>query len=201
MAAVPSGADAARLSARERLLASTIDGLQLKIETADRAGEPDMLSSLTAEVLDSLLVAALDRDRHALEYLVVQYADDVSSIQAEQADLKCGFSLLWNTSLALASMLQEAASDSSPVCMAINVSNNAADIIIYNITYRICLIDNSVTPDQAAREVLVQRQIGVETYDFLTNALDLLLCTPAPTVVDYINLLLNFLTIVPPSAP
>ena len=86
-------------------------------------------------------------------------------------------------------------------CIVLNVSNSVADIISDFQSYNICLIDNEEDPDLAAREQIVQRQVIVEVYDFITNLLDVAFCVAEPGFGDYLGLLFNFIGIFPSPPP
>jgi hypothetical protein len=123
----------------------------------------------------------------------MRYASDVQQIQAIDNATKCAISPTISTTMAVVGMIQEVASGNSAACMVINLTNKAADIMSAQTKYQICLIDDA--GGTGDRDALVQKLKGIETYDFVTNALEVFLCIEAPSAGDYISLFFNLIGI------
>ena len=97
----------------------------------------------------------------------------------------------------MSSLASIATSGADPVCILIQLSNKVADIISALQTYQICEIDNAAEPDMDQRETIAQNQSLVETYDFVSHLLDVVICEPEPGVSDLISLFFDLLGIAP----
>ena len=76
-------------------------------------------------------------------------------------------------------------------CIFLGATNSIADMMSDMQSYQLCVIETSEDPDEALREAICQQQRAVETYDAITNLLDVALCTPEPTFFTYLGLIMN----------
>ena len=188
-AALPALADAAQPSFKQKLMQRSIAGLQQKISAEDDSG----LSAITAQFLDDISAAGLANNKADLQLAVMRYAADVQEIQALDNATKCVISPAISTTMAIVGMIQELASGNTTACIVINLTNKVADIMATQTKYKLCLIDTA--GGSGDREALVTQLKGIETYDFITNALEVFLCIEAPSAGDYISLFFNLIGI------
>jgi hypothetical protein len=189
IAALPVLADAAQPSFQQKLMQRSIAGLQQKICANDDSG----LSAITVQFLDDILAAGLANNKADLQLAVVRYAADVQEIQALDNATKCAISPVISTTMAIVGMIQEVASGNSTFCIVLNLTNKAADIMSAQTKYQICLIDDA--GGSGDRDALVTKLKGIETYDFVTNAMEVFMCIEAPSAGDYISLFFNLIGI------
>jgi hypothetical protein len=188
-AALPALADAAQPSFQQKLLKRSITGLQQKIFTEDDSA----LSAVSIQFLDDVLAAGLANNKADLQLAVARYAADVQEIQAIDNATKCAISPTISITMAVVGMVTEVASGNAAACIAINLSNSVADIMAAQTKYQICLIDDA--GGSGDRDALVQKLKGIETYDFITNAMEVFMCIEAPSAGDYISLFFNLIGI------
>ena len=187
--AFPMMAGAAQPPFQQKLLKQSIAGLQQKICAEDSSA----LSAVTIQFLDDILAAGLKNNTADLQLAVTGYVADVQQIQALDNATKCGISFTISSTVAAIGMITEVASGNSAFCIVINLTNKAADIMSAQTKYQICLIDDAGASGD--RDALVQKLKGIETYDFVTNAMEVFLCIEAPSAGDYISLFFNFIGI------
>jgi hypothetical protein len=187
--AFPMMAGAAQPSFQQKLMQRSIAGLQQKISAEDDSG----LSAITIQFLDDILASGLANNKADLQLAVARYAADVQDIQAIDNATKCAISPTISITMAVVGMITEVASGNSAGCMVINVTNKAADIMSAQTKYQICLIDDA--GGAGDRDALVAKLKGIETTDFITNALEVFLCIEAPSAGDYISLFFNLIGI------
>ncbi|MBN2108221.1 MAG: hypothetical protein JW832_12425 [Deltaproteobacteria bacterium] len=187
-AAFAATADAAQPPVQQRIMKS-IAGLKQQIAAADEGR--GALNGITVQFLDDL--AAVGDDRSSLDSLVMNYVADVQDVLAVDNTTKCNRSFYISVSVSAYGMLTELTSGNSFPCIVINLTNKTADIMSAQIKRDICLIDTA--GGSGDRDALVQQLKGVETTDFVTNALDVFICNPEPSTGDYIGLFFNFLGI------
>jgi hypothetical protein len=188
-AALPALADAAQPSFQQKLMQRSIAGLQQNMCAEDESG----LSAITAQFLDDISAAGLANNKADLQLAVMRYAAEVQEIQALDNATKCVISPTISTTMAIVGMIQELASGNTTACIVINLTNKVADIMATQTKYQICLIDTA--GGSGDRDALVTQLKGIETYDFITNALEVFLCIEAPSAGDYISLFFNLIGI------
>lgn len=191
-AAVPQAAGAAQPNGLQGLLQQRIAGLQQQLNVEDPAG----LNAVTIEFLDEILAAGLADDNAGLQLAVLRYVSRVQEFQEALAldnETSCLVSFGISAGSAAIGMITELTSGNSAFCMVNNLSNKAADILIANCKYQICLIDTAgATGDRAA---LVAQWRGLALYNFSTSAVNVFVCTPAPGFQDYLSLVFDLIGI------
>jgi len=188
-AALPALAQAAQPSFKQKLTQQSIAGLQQKMYAEDASG----LSAITIQFLDEISAAGLNNSTADLQLAVMRYVADVQQIQALDNETKCGISFTISATVAAVGMVTEVTSGNSSFCIVNNLTNKAADIMSAKIKRDICVIDTA--GGSGDRDALVQQLKGVETADFVTNAIEVFFCIPAPSAGDYISLFFNLLGI------
>jgi hypothetical protein len=187
--ALAAPSDAARMADMR------VEQLQQRIIAADPTlDEP--LNALTVRFLGDARIAGWTEDRDLLDSLVRQYALDAQVVM-EQIDnsTRCAISFTFSSISAASGILRELASGNTTPCILINVTNKVVDLLSAKTKYDICIIDASEEPDLDARGALVQQLVTLETFDFITNAMDVFLCVAQPGPGDYISLIFNLLDI------
>lgn len=191
-ATFPMNALAANQPADDELLEDTLMLMKMDLEAIDPTGDLAIITSKTQLLIDALLVALKDGDPEKLQSIIEDYAAEVNLIQEQQLVEECRNALLLGVFFSTLSLVQTIAGGGDPVCVVIGATNSIADIMSDMQSYQLCVIENSEDPDEALRETICQQQRAVETYDFITNLLDVALCTPEPTFFTYLGLIMNF---------
>jgi hypothetical protein len=119
------------------------------------------------------------------------------SIETQQINVQCAIPLMFGLFRGISAINS---AGESP-CGGNSVANAMSDIQSDLLDYQICVIDNSGTTDEAARDELVQEQINVEVVDCLTNAVDVLFCDPDAGLVSLLGLIRNCTPAAPEETP
>jgi len=197
----PMGAGASGQPAGDDMIKSLIASLRLELQSAGQAGGGiGLLTAETDQLLDNLSGALESGNAEGIHTAVSNYSQKITLLQDEPLNPLCTFPLLTSMLGNISTMLGVVAADGDPLCLVINLTNSAADIISDIQTYNICVIDNSETPDNATRRQIVQQQTVVNTYSFITSALDIFLCSAAISPSDFVTLFFEFLAIFPKPA-
>jgi len=191
---IPAGARAAD---QTQVLENIILSLQADLQAADPDGELDPLTANTMILLDRLHGALKNNDAAGLTGMVEDYAASIEPMQDNQTSLTCTLPLLISIFGSTTTMLTTVSSGGETACIIIKLTNSVADIISAVQTYKICNIDNSATPDETLRAEIVQRQVIVKTYNFISSALYLGFCEQERTFMDYVSLFFDFIGIFP----
>jgi hypothetical protein len=188
---------ASQQPSKQEVLETLLIKMRLDLQGADNSGDPPLVTQGTLDLLDNLQLALKNNDPEFLKAVINKYAAGIKIIPAQELDPTCGPSLLFGLFNGTVSLINAVRGGGDTTCLIVNITSIVADIVSDIQTYKICVIDNSTDPDEIARQQIVQRQVIVETYDFITAAYDLFFCTLAPAPLDYLNLLLEFLDIFP----
>lgn len=200
-ATLPMSAVAAPRLTQDEVLENILLYMKHDLELVGMSGDVGQLHDRTRTLIDALLVALEDDDLGLVQECAIDLALEAGRLQAQQSETQCQIPLILGVSLASIAILGDIASGAATGCIVLNVTNSIADIISDFHSYNICLIDNEENPDMAARDAIVQQQVVVETYDFMTNALDVAYCVEEPGAGDYLGLFFNFLGIFPSAPP
>lgn len=190
-ATFPMNALAANQPSDEELLEDTLMLMKMDLETMDQTGDLAIITSKTQQLIDELLLALKDGDPEKLQSIIDDYAAEVNLIQEQQLVEECRNALLLGVFFSSLSLVQTIAGGGDPVCVLIGATNSIADMMSDMQSYQLCVIETSEDPDDALREAICQQQRAVETYDAITNLLDVALCTPEPTFFTYLGLIMN----------
>jgi hypothetical protein len=199
-AALPMLAEAGQPFVQQKLVVKSIEDLKQKIATADDE-KSGALNAISVQFLDDLLAAGLADDRAAISLLVMKYVADVKEMQAAAVDTtSCDISFWISATVAASGMVTELVSGNSALCIVINESNKVADIMSASTKRAICVLDPESATITDDYNNLVAQLRGIATYNFATSVLDVVLCTPAPGVNDFISLLFDLIAIFSPPA-
>jgi len=191
---IPAGARAADQKA---VLENIILSLQADLQAADPAAELDPITSNTMLLLDRLQTALQNNDAAGLTGIVEDYAASIEPMQDNQTNITCLLPMLISVFGSTTTMLTTVSGGGETACILVKLTNSIADIISAVQTYKICNIDNSATPDETLRAEIVQRQVMVKTYNFITSALYLGFCVEERDFMDYLSLFFDFIGIFP----
>jgi len=143
-------------------------------------------------LLDDLSIAIENEDFLAVSSIIDDYTAEVTVADAQQFNAQCQLPLLlrvWCGVSRIKGILSEGEDCTS--CCRIQLRNALADLRSAWYDSKICVIDSSDTPDEEAREELVQRQIAVEQIDCFTNLIDVKFCIETPNIHDWLRLRRN----------
>lgn len=199
----PMGAGASGQPAGNDVIKNLMYSMQLELQSSGQAGGiGGVIASETNQLLDKLAEALEQDDSEAIKKAVKGYAEKITIVQAEAFDLLCALPLVLSMAGNISGMLGVVGGGGDPLCLVINLTNIAADIISDIQTYNICVIDNSESPDNATRQQIAGKQAVVNTYSFITSTLDVFLCQAAIEPADFIKLFFEFIAIFPkPATP
>lgn len=182
-------------SAEDTLLKNTLMLIKMDLKTMYQTDDLAIITSKTEQLIDSLLLTLKDGDPEKIHSIIEDYAAEVNLIQEQQLVEECKNPLVSGVFFSVLSLVQTIAGGGDPVCIVIGATNSIADIMSDMQSYQLCVIDNSENPDEELRETICQQQRVTETYDFITNWLDVVRCTPEPTFFTYLGLIMNLIGI------
>ena len=194
---LPMKARAAQQPTKEAVLENLIISMQHALQKEEQPGELSLITSRTQILLDDLLIALKNKDSASLKSIIDEYAADMATLQDQGLDPACVWPLLLNVYYETVGMVQIVSEALDQTCLVIKLTDSIADLISTVQTYKICVIDNSENPDETLRPKIVQRQVFVKICSFIASALNLVLCTEQPGLIDYVNLFLEFTGIFP----
>jgi hypothetical protein len=192
---------AAQPAANKEMVEALLIKMQIDLHDIDKSGDLAPVTGRTIDLLDNLHTALQNNDPEFLRAAVYDYTAAIKTIPAQEIDPTCGPSLLFGLFSNTVSLINTVRAGGDTVCLVVNVTSIIANIISDIQSYNICVIDNSSDPDEITRQQIVQRQVLVETYDFLASAYDVFFCTLSPTFVNYLSLFFEFLDIFPEPPP
>jgi hypothetical protein len=173
-----------------------IGTLQSMLQTAEPSDDLYILEIKTLEVLEGLLDVVENDDPEKLAPLINGYASDLGLLQFEDLD-NCTISFVIGVGSSSISLVTNLTGEGGAGCVVINEINTITDIIIKKLSYDICVLENSGTPDDAAIEELQSQQLTLEGIDFVTSVIDVAACNSAPTIMNYFSVFMNFLDLFP----
>jgi hypothetical protein len=194
----PMSAPAANQPGNNALLENTLILMQTDLESMDHTGDMEIVTSSTGQLISDLLLVMKDGDSAKLPAIITNYTAEINQIREQDLVPECSNALVSGIFFSSLSLLQTLAGGGAPACIIMNATNSIADILSDMQSYQLCSLEYEGDPDPELQEVICQQIRALETYDFITNWLDVQMCTPEPSASSYLGLLFNLIGIFTP---
>ena len=181
---------------QEQQIEDLIEVLQNILQTAEPSDGLDVIETETQKVLEGLRDVLENDDYDKVPSLIFNYAAELEPLQSDSLD-NCTVSLIIGVGASSLSLVTNLSGEGGAGCIVINEINTISDIMIKKLSYDICVMEKSETPDEAELQELQSQQLLLEGVDFATSALDLAACNPEPNIMNYFSVFMNFLDLIP----
>ena len=198
--AAPMQSLASQQQYKEAILKKLIMVMQRDLQASDTVDELSSVSLRTQLLLNDLLIVLKNNDSRQLKTIVDDYAADMAVLQGETPiNPQCLLSLygVFDTISSIISTVKAINAGGDTTCLIVDITSNIGSIISAIQSFRICQIMSSEIPDQALCQQIVQRQTLITIYNYIAKVLNVIFCAEAPTVSDYLNLILGLRGIFP----